>query len=1063
MCHPRPFSQNGEISYAEFKNNMLQFLSGSFGGRKRSSDGTLDTTVSVRYCRNRSIAEARRSPQSRRRIQSGIASFFTQFQMLDGEAALARAAEVATNMESATDLSEVDPVQSLLARQMNPAERVAKLADAEKACSAAGLAEIKAALSGTDVGQLVQAAQLVKRVVAVAQFFNTDRIGKTVANRISALYRAIWFAEIPALLVNALSPKLDLGSTPEASALHGSLLTAALEALYHCALGPRMAQVDASDPMHPNNVHTTTKALLVCKHIPGTSSTDPTGLVWAMWHLQHNPVAEVRAAAVKLIGAVAAFPFGNDNNSFRNALMAPSSAGGLDLPELCIAKLTDVAGKVEEPAVKAEILNTLSILLGKTHCRPGDVAVCSPEHVSMMGGLRLVEAVAAPLRNRAVASSADKAIVYMFACSALSYLLPFVDVQQVFPLLALLVELARAEAGEAGSTAGTVLGAANIMCAREALHAITVASCVPHGAEQLVDKAQLLTSVLVPILASTVDSSLKMAALAVLRSLMGSAPALATKLDGVPGLPDALVRCIEHDDITNARAIAVVRSMVSTGSNQDKLINAGAVRALSLALGRFQQHDSVMAEMYAFAGPTFNYEEASGALHALSGLFDKWPSSGASTARTMFGMELVQNAKAIFSSLLQHRRSSVLQCKSAGTLEALFQGKAADGSVNVMYEHAQDVMKALEGLVFQRVLPMHERDAGSNALSRSVATELKQLQTELGTATKQVQELFTKAFHALKMGGGLGGGAAAGAGGMTQGQLMSFAADNANSGLLSGEMHVPVQVVVQVANTQHKYVDEFIPQAINLYKLSGAVNAHFGTGNALVLAYPDPMTGAESLLQSDADLAAALQHTKQANQGTLRLTAHPPSGQQLNLVPLAGIALGDFNHVQSEFERRYAPGRLLDRKGFSQVYNAFKALKRAEMTEDEFVQAMQRQHIIKDQMVARTYFRAFDKDDSKTLSIEEAVLGLATLTTGSIRDRLRLAFEAFDSDGNGYVDELELARLVQFSTHLSDDMARTAASKLIQQVDANHDGRLDFAEFMQAAQMEPSIIATFNN
>ena len=982
--------------------------------------------------------------------------------MLDGDAALARAAEVATNMDSTTDLSEVDPVQSLLARQMQPAERVAKLAEAEKACSAAGLAELKAALGGADAAQLVEAAQVLRRVVAVAQFFNTDRIGKTVANRISALYRAVWFAELPALLVNALSPKLNLGSTPAAAALHGSLLVAALEALYHLALGPRMAQVDPSDPMHPSSVHTTTKALLVCKRIPGTSSTDPSGLQWAMWHLQNNPVAEVRAAAAKLMGAVAAFPFGGEANTFRTALMAPAAGGGLGLPELAIVKLTDVGGAVEEPSVKAELLNTLSILLGKTHGSPGDVSVCSPEQVSMMGGLRLVEAVAAPLRNAAVAGSADKAVVYMFACSALSHLLPFVDVQAAFPLLGLLVELARAEAGEAGSTAGTVLGAANIMCAREALHAITVASALPHGAEMLIDKAALLTAVLVPVLASTVDSSLKMAALAVLRSLLGSAPVLAARLDAVAGLPEALVRCIEHDDITNARAIAVVRRVVAAGSLPEKLIAAGAVRALTMALGRFQQHDSVMAEMYAFAGPTFNYEEATGALAALSGLFDKWPATAGSTARSMFAMELVQHAKAIFSALLQHRRSSVLHCKSAGTLEALFQGKAADGSANVMYEHAQAIIAALEGLLFQRVLPMHEREAGSNALSRSVAAELKQLQTELGAATKQVQELFTKAFHALKMGSGLGGGAAA-AGGMTQAQLYSFAQSNANSGLLSGEMHVPVQVVVTVANTQHKYVDEFIPQAINLYKLGSAVNAHFGTGSGLRLAYPDPLTGGETLLQSDGDLAAALESNKQAGQGTLRLTAHPPSGQQLNIVPLAGLSLGDFKHVQSEFERRYAPGRLLDRKGFSQVYNAFKALRRAEMNEDEFVQAMQRQSIIKDQMVARTYFRAFDKDNSKTLSIEEAVLGLATLTTGSIRDRLRLAFEAFDSDGNGYVDEMELARLVQFSTHLSDDMARTAASKLIQQVDANHDGRLDFAEFMQAAQMEPSIIATFNN
>ncbi len=985
--------------------------------------------------------------------------------MLDGEAALTRAAEVASNMESATDLSEVDPVQSLLARQMQPAERVEKLAAAEKACTTAALAEIKSALGGSDPTRLVEATNVVQRIVSVAQFFNTDRIGKTVANRISALYRAIWFAEIPSLLINALSPKLSLGDSADAAALHASLLKNCLRALYHMALGPRMAQVDASDPMHPDRVHLSTKTLLVCKRVPGTSSSDPTGLQWSMWHLQHNPVAEVRAAAAKLVGAIAAFSFGNEANAFRVALMAPAAAGGVDLPAICIAKLTDANGQVEEPSVKAELLNTVSILLGKTHCSPGDATLSSREQLSMMGGMQLVEGVVAPLRNQAVASSPDKAVVYMFACSALSYMLPFVDLQRDSALLQLLVEMARYEASAASATAGTVQGAADIMCAREALHTITVVGALPHGAELLVDGANLISAVLVPILSSSVDSALKMAALAVLRSLLRSAPALASKLNVVPGLPEALVRCIEHDDITNARAIAVVREMVNSGSSQDKLVAAGAVRALTLALGRFQQHDSIMAEVYAFAGPTFNYEEATGALGALSGLFDAWPSSAASSARTMFGMDLVQHAKSIFSALLQHRRTSILHCKNAKSLQALFEGKATDGSTNTMYAHAQEVITKLDELVFQRVLPMHERDAGSNSLSRSIASELKQLQHELATATKQVQELFQKAFHALQMGGGLAGGAAAAAGGSSsiQVELMDFATQHANSGLLAGEMHVPVQVVVSVANTEHKYVDEFIPQAINLYKLTSAVNAHFGTGNGLSLAFSDVHTGQESPLQSDADLASALELTKQAGRGTLKLTAYPPAGTTLNLVPLAGTSLADFNRVQQEFERRYAPGRLLDKKGFSQVYNAFKAYKRAELTEDEFVSAMQRQHIIKDQMVARTYFRAFDKDGSGSLSIEEAVLGLATLTQGSIRERLRLAFDAFDADGNGYVDEIELARLVQFSTRLSDDLARTAASRLIQQVDANHDGRLDFAEFMQAAQMEPSIIATFNS
>jgi Ca2+-binding EF-hand superfamily protein len=276
-------------------------------------------------------------------------------------------------------------------------------------------------------------------------------------------------------------------------------------------------------------------------------------------------------------------------------------------------------------------------------------------------------------------------------------------------------------------------------------------------------------------------------------------------------------------------------------------------------------------------------------------------------------------------------------------------------------------------------------------------------------------------------------------------------------------MHVPMPLLVQVAGQEeHTYTDEFIPQAVNLYQLKTAVNAHFGSGGGLNLHFQHPVTYETAPLVTDADLAAALKLTKENGQGTLKLVAATEPGMVLNLVPLGGTRLGHFQAVADEFTRRYSPDRLLDKKSFGQVYTAFKHLGRAEMTEAEFVEGMRKQHIITNAGVAQRYFRGFDKDNSGSLSLEEVVLGLATLTQGGIRARLRLAFEAFDDDKNGYVDVNELTRLVHFSTGLGADLSFTAAQKLIHQVDGNSDGRLDFAEFMQAVRLEPSIIATFN-
>lgn len=50
-------------------------------------------------------------------------------------------------------------------------------------------------------------------------------------------------------------------------------------------------------------------------------------------------------------------------------------------------------------------------------------------------------------------------------------------------------------------------------------------------------------------------------------------------------------------------------------------------------------------------------------------------------------------------------------------------------------------------------------------------------------------------------------------------------------------------------------------------------------------------------------------------------------------------------------------------------------------------------------------FAAFDQDGDGTLSFEEVVCGLALLTSGSMDDRIRVAFSAFDVDKNGVIDQ----------------------------------------------------------
>lgn len=60
---------------------------------------------------------------------------------------------------------------------------------------------------------------------------------------------------------------------------------------------------------------------------------------------------------------------------------------------------------------------------------------------------------------------------------------------------------------------------------------------------------------------------------------------------------------------------------------------------------------------------------------------------------------------------------------------------------------------------------------------------------------------------------------------------------------------------------------------------------------------------------------------------------------------------------------------------------------------------------------------------------------------------LRTAFNMFDKDGSGKIDESELAQLLS-GDGLKDHFTRAQLEKAIGEIDENGDGEIDFEEFM---------------
>lgn len=87
--------------------------------------------------------------------------------------------------------------------------------------------------------------------------------------------------------------------------------------------------------------------------------------------------------------------------------------------------------------------------------------------------------------------------------------------------------------------------------------------------------------------------------------------------------------------------------------------------------------------------------------------------------------------------------------------------------------------------------------------------------------------------------------------------------------------------------------------------------------------------------------------------------------------------------------------------------------------------------------------RAVDTDKNGAINYTEFVA--ATLRSDVYQDNKHLmnAFEFLDQDGNGFIEEKELAKVIGLSLGQSQDTVK----KLISEIDDSGDGKIDFHEF----------------
>jgi predicted ferric reductase/Ca2+-binding EF-hand superfamily protein len=109
-------------------------------------------------------------------------------------------------------------------------------------------------------------------------------------------------------------------------------------------------------------------------------------------------------------------------------------------------------------------------------------------------------------------------------------------------------------------------------------------------------------------------------------------------------------------------------------------------------------------------------------------------------------------------------------------------------------------------------------------------------------------------------------------------------------------------------------------------------------------------------------------------------------------------------------------------------------------------------------------FAAFDANRDGYLGREEFVEMARRLVSGSTSEKLAFAFRVHDHDGDGFIEEQEMLRMIAIGLAESELVERRTqpaeqlTRALFHAVDANRDGRISFAEFEAALQQRPALL-----
>jgi predicted ferric reductase/Ca2+-binding EF-hand superfamily protein len=114
--------------------------------------------------------------------------------------------------------------------------------------------------------------------------------------------------------------------------------------------------------------------------------------------------------------------------------------------------------------------------------------------------------------------------------------------------------------------------------------------------------------------------------------------------------------------------------------------------------------------------------------------------------------------------------------------------------------------------------------------------------------------------------------------------------------------------------------------------------------------------------------------------------------------------------------------------------------------------------------LAKRVLALFDRNKDGLVQRDEFIAWAKRLVNGDVREKLWFAFQLHDHDGDGFIDQTEMLRMISIAMAESEVVARASQPAehlvhvLFRALDSNRDGRISFDELEAALRQRPELL-----